>query len=86
MHMRGADWLQFLKKAALSVLKYMVLGAVIAGGIGVLIAVAASIFGGASPLTVDYVSAIAWNYAKVGLFGGGLIGLLYGLLAQGSYS
>ena len=86
MHMRDADWLQFLKKAALSVLKYMVLGAVIAGGIGVLIAVAASIFGGAGLLTVDYVSAIAWNYAKVGLFGGGLIGLLYGLLAQGAYS
>ena len=86
MDMRDADWLQFLKKASLTVLKYMVLGAVIAGGIGVLIAVVASIFGGAGPLTVDYVAAIAWNYAKVGLFGGGLVGLLYGLLTQGSYS
>lgn len=84
--MRDNEWVQFLTRAAVTILKYMALGALIVGGIGVLIAVAASLFGDAGPLTVNYVAGVAWNYAKVGIFGGGLIGLLYGLLAQGSYS
>ena len=82
--MKDIDWAQFLMKAALSVIKYMVLGAVIMGSIGVLIATAAATFGNAGPLSLSYVIGIAWNYAKIGLFGGGLIGLLYGLLTQGS--
>jgi hypothetical protein len=86
IRMRDVDWVQFLKRAAFTVLKYMFLGAAIAGGIGVLIAVASAVFGNAGPLTPEYVAGIAGSYAKLGLFGGGLIGLLYGLLTQGSYS
>jgi hypothetical protein len=84
--MRDNDWVEFLKKAALTVIKYMVLGAVIMGMVGVLIATAAAIFGEAGLLSLSYVTGVAWNYVKIGLFGGGLIGLLYGLLTQGSGS
>ena len=86
IRMRDVDWVQFLIRAAVTILKYMLLGAVIVGGIGVLIAIAAAVFGNAGPLTMGYVAGIAGSYAKLGLFGGGLIGLLYGLLTQGSYS
>lgn len=82
--MRDNDWVQFLKKTALTVIKYMVLGAIIMGLFGVLIATVAAIFGDAGPLSLSYVMGIAWNYIKIGLFGGGIIGLLYGLLTQGS--
>ncbi|MFN2107998.1 MAG: hypothetical protein ACK2U5_04565 [Candidatus Promineifilaceae bacterium] len=84
--MRDRDWVRFLLRAAVTVVKYMVLGALIMGTIGVLIAAAAAIFANGGPLTVGYVAGIAGNYVKVGLFGGGIVGLLYGLLAQGSYS
>jgi len=84
--MRDRDWVGFLLRAAVTVVKYMVLGALIMGTIGVLIAAAAAIFANGGPLTVGYVAGIAGNYVKVGLFGGGIVGLLYGLLAQGSYS
>jgi hypothetical protein len=73
-----------IKKAALTTLRYMIFGAIIMAGIGILIALAAAIFGDAGTPSLSYVARIAWNYAKIGLFGGGLIGLLYGLLAQGS--
>jgi hypothetical protein len=84
--MRDRDWVRFLLRAAVTVVKYMVLGALIMGTIGVLIAATAAIFANSGPLTVGYVAGIAGNYVKVGLFGGGIVGLLYGLLAQGSYS
>ena len=84
--MRDKDWVQFLLRAALTVVKYMVLGALIMGTIGVLIAVAAAIFANGGPLTIGYVAGIAVNYVKIGVFGGGIVGLLYGLLAQGTYS
>ena len=80
------DWANFIKKATLTTLRYMIFGAIIMAGIGILIALAAAIFGGAGPLSLAYVAGIAWSYAKIGLFGGGLVGLLYGLLSQGSYS
>jgi hypothetical protein len=82
--MGDVDWVNFLTKAALIVIRYMAIGAIILGGIGVLVAVAASIFGNADPFSWAYVAGIAWNYAKIGLFGGGIIGLLYGLLTQGT--
>jgi hypothetical protein len=84
--MRDKDWAQYLLRAALTVVKYMILGGLIVGAAGALIAVAAALFGNAGPLTAGYVAAIAWSYAKIGIFGGGIVGLLYGLLAQGSYS
>ena len=83
--MRDKDWLRFLTKAGLIVLRGMILGAIIVGGIGLLIAAAAAFFGGAGPLTPAYLAPIVLNYVQVGLFGGGIIGLLYGLLSQGSY-
>lgn len=86
IRMRDVDWVQFLLRAVITVLKFMFLGAVIVGGIGVLIAVAAAVLGSAGPLTLGYVAGIAGSYAKLGIFGGGLVGLLYGLLTQGSYS
>jgi hypothetical protein len=82
--MRDVDWVNFIKKAALTTLRYMIFGAIIMAGIGILIALSAALFGGAGPLSLEYVAEIAWSYAKIGLFGGGLIGLLYGLLAQAS--
>ncbi len=86
IEMRDKEWVQFLLRAAVTVVKYMVLGALIMGALGVLIAVAAALFADGGPLTVGYIAGIAGNYVKVGLFGGGIVGLLYGLLAQGSYS
>ena len=59
--MKDADWVQFLKKAALTVLRYMIFGAIILVGLGILIALAASIFGDAGPLSLEYVAGIAWN-------------------------
>lgn len=84
--MRDNAWKKYLKKAVLTVLRYMIFGAILFSGIGVFIALAAAIAGDAGPLSLAYVAGIAWSYAKIGLFGGGLIGLLYGLLSQGSYS
>jgi uncharacterized membrane protein YraQ (UPF0718 family) len=80
------DWVRFLLSFLKVVLKYMLLGALIVGGFGVAIAVAAAVFGGRGPLTAAYVAAIAGRYVLLGLFGGGIIGMLYGLLGQGSYS
>jgi hypothetical protein len=80
------DWVRFLLSFLKVVLKYMLLGALIVGGFGAAIAVAAAVFGGRGPLTAAYVAAIAGRYVLLGLFGGGIIGMLYGLLGQGSYS
>jgi hypothetical protein len=82
--MQDVDWVKFLRDAALTTLRYMVIGAIIMGGIGTIIAVLASQFGSTGPLSISYVAGIAWSYAKIGLFGGGILGLIYGLLTQGS--
>jgi len=82
--MNDAEWVKFLKSAAFTMLHFMIIGTIILGGIGILIAVAASQLGDAGPLSWNYVAVIAWNYAKIGLFGGGILGLLYGILSQGS--
>ncbi len=82
--MRDKDWLRFIVTAVKTIIRAMILGAAIAGGIGLLIAAAAA-FSDPRSMSLDTIGAIAWNYARVGLFGGGIIGLLYGLLAQGSY-
>jgi hypothetical protein len=82
--MRDVDWVNFLKSAALTIIRYMLLGAIIFTGIGFLVAIFAAVFGDAGPLSTAYVAGIVWSYAKIGLFGGGIIGLLYGFLAQGS--
>lgn len=52
-------------------------------GIGILIALAAAVFGGARPLSLESVAGIAWSYAKIGRLGSGLIILLYRLFARG---
>ncbi|MFN2135324.1 MAG: hypothetical protein ACK2UK_05180 [Candidatus Promineifilaceae bacterium] len=84
--MRDKDWVRFLWRALLTVLRYMLIGAVLLGAVGALIAAAAAMFADGGPLTLEFVWSIARQYALIGLFGGGLVGLLYGLLGQGSYS
>jgi hypothetical protein len=80
------DWMRFVIRAATTVLRYMIAGALLVGGIGFLIALGTAVFAGSGDLNTAALAAVTWNYAKLGIAGGGIIGLLYGLLAQGSYS
>ena len=84
--MPSQDWMQFVIRAAKTVLSYMAVGGLLVGSIGLLIALGTAVFGGTGTPETASVAAITWNYAKLGIAGGGIIGLLYGLLAQGSYS
>lgn len=84
--MPSQDWMQFVIRAAKTVLRYMVIGGLLVGGIGLLIALATAAFAGSGTPEATFVAGVTWNYAKLGIAGGGIIGLLYGLLAQGSYS